>query len=120
MDESERNLITRFCFAERLKSTTLNMMQTILRFQDYIENKKEEPDGKTILLWVLNLLNNEVTQAASISQNKFFIEAQNLVAEAIQLIGGQQPNFQQIIDKLREAVTRITSEASNVAKELKF
>jgi vacuolar-type H+-ATPase subunit H len=48
------------------------------------------------------------------------VEANNLVAEVITDITAAQPNFQQIINKLREAVTKITSEAATVAKELKF
>ncbi len=120
LNESERKLVTRFCQVEGIKSATLKMMQMILRFQDYVEHKKEEPDWQTLLSWVLNFLFTDINQVASITQSKYLVEANNLVAEVITDITAAQPNFQQIINKLREAVTKITSEAATVAKELKF
>ncbi|HUX98812.1 MAG TPA: hypothetical protein VMV49_04615 [Candidatus Deferrimicrobium sp.] len=122
MDEIKRRLVVRFCQAEGLKSNVINMMQILLKLHDYLGSKKEEPDIQTLLSWFLNLLNNEITQAASISQSKTLIEAQNLIAEVIEKysITGQQPNFQQLIDILRETVTKITTEAAKIAKELEF
>ena len=122
MERSERQLIIRFCQAEKLKSMILGMMQILLRLHDYIEHKKEEPDPKTLLLWFLNYYNNEITQAASISQSKELVEAQNLVADVIQKyeMAGSSPNLQQLVELLRTSVTKITTEASIVAKELQF
>jgi hypothetical protein len=122
MDELTKKLVVRFCQAEGLKSNVLNMMQILLKLHDYMESKKEAPDTQTFLSWFLNILNNEISQAATISQSKSLIEAQNLVAEVIQKysISGSQPNFQQLVDLLRETVTKITTEAAKVANELKF
>jgi len=122
MEDTTKKLIIRFSKADCLKSATLNVMQLFLRFQDYLEHKKETPDGKTILTWFLIILNNEVSLAASISKSQNLVEAQNLVAEVIQKyeISGEHPNFQEIIDILRNAVTKITSEAATAAKDLEF
>ncbi len=122
LDESIKQLVFRFCQADGLKSTTLNIMQILLRYQDYLTHKKEDPDVKTLFSWFLNQLNNEVTRAASISGSKHLIEAQNYVAEVIQKFerGSQPPNFQALVEMLRNAVTKITSEAAMVAKELKL
>ena len=122
MDESEKKLITRFCQVEGAKTTLLNMMQIFLRFQDYIAHKKQEPDGKTIFLWFLNFLNNEITQAATYSKGKSLIEAQNLIAKVIQdfSISSTADDYTKILDLLREAITKITSEAAYIADDLKF
>lgn len=122
MDESEKSLIIRFCQLEGIKSSILNMMQIFLRFQDSITNKQQEPDGKTLLSWFLNYLNTEITQAASYSQNSNLIEAQNLIAEVIQNFssGDLTTDYEQIMDILRNTITKITSEASQVAEELQF
>ncbi|MHA1648895.1 MAG: hypothetical protein ACTSYB_01785 [Candidatus Helarchaeota archaeon] len=121
MDESEKKLFIRFCQADGVKSSTLNIMHLLLRFQDYFTQKKEDPDGRTIISWVLNQLNNEISQAASFSQSKNLIEAQNLIAKVIQDFDRAAiPNFQELINDLRNAVTKITSEAAHVANELKF
>ncbi|MHA1131309.1 MAG: hypothetical protein ACTSQI_00270 [Candidatus Helarchaeota archaeon] len=122
MDKSLRQDLFRFCRADALKSATLNIMQIGLRYQDYLTQKKEAPDAKTLFSWILNQLNNEITRAASSSASKSLIEAQNYVAEAIQKFeaSDQIPNFPEIIDMLRTAVTKITSEAANMAKVLKL
>ncbi|MHA1264301.1 MAG: hypothetical protein ACTSRS_03620 [Candidatus Helarchaeota archaeon] len=122
MDEMERKLISRFCRAERLKTELLNLMQIFLRIQDSIKYKNEKPDGQTLLTWILNLLNNEITQAASISQSKNLIQAQNFIADVITKYdkSGDIPEFEAIIDLMRNAVTKITSEAAEVAGALKF
>jgi len=98
------------------------MMQIFLRFQDYGANKQQEPDGKTLLSWFLNYLNNEITQAASYAQDKNLIEAQNLIAEVIQSFSSNEStiDYDQIMDILRNTITKITSEASQVADELQF
>ena len=122
MDESEKKLIIRFCQVEGAKTTLLNMMQIFLRFQDYIAHKKQEPDGKTIFLWFLNFLNNEITQAATYSKGKSLIEAQNLIAKVIQDFSNSSTadDYTKILDLLREAITKITSEAAYIADDLKF
>jgi len=124
MDESEKEkrLIIRFCQVEGIKNTLLNSMQIFLRFQDYIAHKKEEPDGKTIFLWFLNFLNNEITAAASYSKGKSLIEAQNLIAKAIQNFSSSSTadDYTKILDLFREAIIKITSEASYIAEDLKF
>ena len=122
MDESEKRLIIRFCQVEGIKTTLLNTMQIFLRFQDYIAHKKEEPDGKTIFLWFLNFLNNEITQAASYATGKSLIEAQNLIAKVIQnfSISSTADDYTKILDILRETITKVTSEASYIAEDLKF
>jgi len=122
MDESEKRLIIRFCQVEGIKTTLLNTMQIFLRFQDYIAHKKEEPDGKTIFLWYLNFLNNEISQAATYSKGKSLIEAQNLIAKVIQdfSTSSTADDYTKILDWLREAITKITSEASYIADDLKF
>jgi len=122
MDESEKKLIIRFCQVEGAKTTLLNMMQIFLRFQDYIAHKKQEPDGKTIFLWFLNFLNNEITQAATYSKGKSLIEAQNLIAKVIQDFSSSSTadDYTKILDSLREAITKITSEAAYIADDLKF
>lgn len=122
MDESEKKLIIRFCQVEGAKTTLLNMMQIFLRFQDYIAHKKQEPDGKTIFLWFLNFLNNEITQAATYSKGKSLIEAQNLIAKVIQDFSSSSTadDYTKILDLLREAITKITSEAAYIADDLKF
>lgn len=93
-----------------------------LKIQDYIHEKGTPPDGRLVITWFLNILNNELTQAASLAQSKSLIEAQNLIAEAVNKydMSGDTPNFQTLIDLLRTAVTKITSEAANTAAELKF
>jgi hypothetical protein len=122
MDESGKKLIVRFCQLEAIKSSILNMMQIFLRFQDYEGNKGQEPDSKTLLSWFLNFLNNEMTQAASYAQNRNLIEAQNLIAEVIQNFSTNDSitDYEQIMDLFRSIITKITSEASQVADELQF
>ncbi|NVM54966.1 MAG: hypothetical protein HWN66_14775 [Candidatus Helarchaeota archaeon] len=121
MNEPERKLVIRFSQADRIKASILNMMQIFLKFQDYLEHKKEEPDGKTVLSWFLNLLFNDTARAANISQSQNLIEAQNLLSEIIAEFGvGSHPNFQRLMDSLRNTIIKITSEASYAAKELKF
>ncbi len=122
MDEKEKKLIIRFCHAERLKSSILNLMEIFLRFQDYIAQEQKEPSGRTFLSWFLNLLFSEISRAANISHSKELTEAQNQVSMIITQLemSGPQPDFQQIMDILRNTITRITSEAANAAKELNF
>lgn len=122
MDEKEKKLIIRFAQAERLKSSIINMMQVVLRFQDLFEQKKEEPNGRTVFVWTLNQLFNDIARAVNISGGKNLVEAQNLLAMVISQmeISGPQPNFQQIMENLRNALTQITTEAANAAGELKF
>ncbi len=122
MKDSDRDLITRFCLAERLKSETLNMMQVFLRLQDYITEKQENPDSKTVVKWFLNLLDGEIGRAAAIVKSKNFIAAQEIVSEAIHQyeVSGENINFQDFIAILRTLVTKITSEAASAAKELEF
>ena len=123
MNNPKKNkLIIQFCHAERIKSAVLNMMQVVLRFHDYLENKKENPDGKTILLWFLNQLINDIARAANISQSQNLTAAQNLVAEVIQnaSISEQPSKYQELVNTLRNALTKITSEAASVASELNF
>lgn len=122
MDDQEKKLIIRFCQVEGVKTALLNSMQIFLRFQDYIAHKKKEPDGKTIFLWFLNFLNNEITQSATYSKGKSLIEAQNLIAKAIQDFSSSSTadDYAKILDLMREAITKITSEASYIAEDLKF
>lgn len=122
MDKKEKKLIIRFAQAERLKSSIINTMQVVLRFQDFFEHKKDEPDGRTVFIWGLNQLFNDIARAVNISGGKNLVEAQNLLGMVISQmeISGQQPNFQQIMDNLRKAITQITSEAANAADELNF
>lgn len=95
------------------------MMQLVLRYQDHREHKKENPDGETVVSWVLNTLHNDVARAANISQSKHLLDAQNLVSQVIKTTGSQL-NFQDILEILREMITKITTEAAKLAKELKF
>jgi len=124
MDEPEKSLIIRFCQLEGIKSSILNIMQIVLRFQDYVTNKTQEPDSGILLSWFLNYLNNEITQAASYSQTSNLIEAQNLIAQVIQNFSGSNSiittDYESIMDILRNTITKITSEASQVAEELQF
>lgn len=122
INSKDKNLVIQFCQLERIKSAVLNMMQTFLRLQDYLKNKEDAPDCKTILSWFLNLLNNDITNAANISKSENLFEAQNLTSEIIQKysISGLSPNFQELLDLLRNTITKITSEAAKVAKELNF
>jgi hypothetical protein len=96
------------------------MMQTALKYQDYLEHRREAPDGKTVLSWFLNALHNDIARAANVSHSKTLIDAQNLVSKVIFDTTGSMPNFQNILDILRDTITKITTEASSVAKELNF
>ena len=122
MDETEKKLITRFCLAERLKSEILTMMQVVLRLQDYRTERKENPDGKTVVSWFLNALYGEINRAAAISKSKYFTEAQSIIAGLIPKydISDGALMDQGIVETLRTMVTKITSEAADAAKELQF
>lgn len=122
MNSSNRKLITQFCLAERLKSDILNMMQAMLRFEDYLTDRKESPDGKTVLSWFLDLLDGEINRAAAISPSENFAEAQSIIADMVQnyKTSDSVPNIQDLITNLRNIISKITSEAAKAANELQF
>ncbi len=122
LNEVEKKNLIKFCHAERLKSEVLNVMQIFLKIQDYTEHKEEPLEGKTVLIWFLNALANDIARAVSVSQSPFLVDAQRLITTILQSYSssGQQANIEDIMDQLRELISKITSEASIIAKELKF
>ncbi len=106
--------IIQYCFAERIKAITINLINNIIRYSDTVLSK-QPPSQEEIMNWFLNDLARETELAINVSKGVHFEAALTLINEAISKF---PRNSEETIKNLREALTKITTQASNAYSKL--
>ncbi|NVM01039.1 MAG: hypothetical protein HWN67_01770 [Candidatus Helarchaeota archaeon] len=106
--------INQYCFAERLKSFTIILINNVLRYKDITQTNKEI-SSEEILKWFLNDLIRETELAINITKGTHFQSALTLINNAFSKF---PQNSEGVIQNLRDALTKITTQASNAYSKL--
>lgn len=107
--------ITQYCFAERLKVLSINLINNILKYYDLIQKKKENPLPEEILKWFMNDLIRETELAIHVTNGMYFKLALNLINESFSKFS-EDP--EDAVQQLRDALTKITTQATNAYSKL--
>jgi len=97
-----------------LKSITINLINGILRYSDNIQANKEVT-SKEVLKWFIDDLARETELAINITKGLHFQSALTLINEATSKF---PQNTEETIKYLRDALTKITTQASNAYSKL--
>ncbi|MFX1449762.1 MAG: hypothetical protein ACFFCM_02895 [Promethearchaeota archaeon] len=97
-----------------MKSITINLINGILRYSDNIQAKKE-PSAKEVLKWFVDDLARETELAVNVTKGLHFQSALTLINEAISKF---PQNSEETVKYLRDALTKITTQASNAYSKL--
>lgn len=107
--------IIQFCFAERIKAFIINLISNILRYTDFIQTRKKVPSPEEMLKWFMNNLIRETELAINVTKGTHFQSALALINESLSKF---PQNSEESIQYLREALTKITTQASNAYSNL--
>ena len=95
----------------------MNIMQLLNSYEVH-SKEKSSPDGMLVLEWTLNLLGKDISLASSICRSSHFNAAEGLIKEAQNAFNHDITSFDEIIIKLREALTKVTTEGAHAAETL--
>lgn len=115
---TQKDLIVQFSQAERLKTLIMDFMDLLHQYEDYSKAKNTEPDGMLVLNWVMNKMLRYVSLASNVCKIPNFQAAEQLVEAASTAFNSPTENFDPVITKLREALTKVTTEAARAAEPL--
>ena len=115
---SEKDMIIRYSFAEMLKENVMDFMDILLRYEDYSNSKRTEPNNMLLIEWIFEKLLKNMALAANIGKGKHFQEAELILEEAREKYNYSISSFKEVISKLRDALTKITTEGARAAEKL--
>ena len=90
-------------------------MNNILRYNNFIKNNNPLPSQEEILKWFMNDLIRETELAINVAKGMHFQSALTLINESYSKF---PQNSDETINYLRDALTKITTQASNAYSNL--
>jgi len=94
---------------------TINLLNNLLKYSDFIKSKKHPPSPEDIIKWFLDDLTRETELAINVTKGIHFQAALSLINNAYSKF---PQNNEQVINSLRESLTKITTEASYAYSKL--
>ena len=113
-----RDSIIKYVFAEKLKTQIMQLMDILIRFSNWRKNNQVEPAGQDVLRWLSNGILNEIQLGINVTKSNLFKEAFEKIGMVIEGFNLDQDVDIDLLPSLRDALTRITTEASTSASKL--
>ncbi|MHA1144581.1 MAG: hypothetical protein ACTSRW_07585 [Candidatus Helarchaeota archaeon] len=114
----EKDWIIRYSYAEMLKEIVMDFMDILNRYEDFSKTKKAEPSGMVIIDWMFDKVQKNIALASNIGKGEYFQAAEELIEEARSQFNLSIHSIDDVIQKLREAITKITTEGARSSEKL--
>ncbi|MHC1592209.1 MAG: hypothetical protein ACXQS8_08985 [Candidatus Helarchaeales archaeon] len=115
---TEKDSLIRYSFSEMMKEMVMDFMDILNRFEDYAKSKKTDPNGMILLDWFFDKLQKNAALAANIGKGEFLQEAERLIEQARSNFNYTTHSFKEVIPKLREALTKITTAGAHASEKI--
>ena len=115
---TQKDLIIQYSKAELIKELIIDIMSFLTQYEDFYQTKKTEPNGMHVLEWTFNKLQQNASFASSICKGEYFESGEKLIEKARIALNRAENSFGEVIERLREALTKITTEGARAAEKL--